>query len=292
MILFHSFVSSMCFCFGQKCVYENAFAAWLYVDSTFLLLCAAQTFRLQTKWPDHHFLNPMCIRCQITSIISRRNKVCCVISIQKYLSWLTTQPVSSIWCLVAARKCCYHISLVSPWGSQGFFTYRLSLYYQSLNNDLPCVWPCFSFTFPRSIIFGVQCIRLMAIKCAHACMQVVLCRPVNTLCVYFLVASDSEDDGKLLCACKNEKGTCVNGTCNGDICFYSWVQEREERGCFSANHYREQCLTSFPRFFVSCCKENLCNAFTTPPPNISQYLIPLLYNILENFCCIEPSCLV
>ncbi|KAE8293455.1 Serine/threonine-protein kinase receptor R3 [Larimichthys crocea] len=82
-------------------------------------------------------------------------------------------------------------------------------------------------------------------------------------------ASDSEDDGKLLCACKNEKGTCVNGTCNGDICFYSWVQEREERGCFSANHYREQCLTSFPRFFVSCCKENLCNAFTTPPPNIN-----------------------
>lgn len=118
------------------------------------------------------------------------------------------------------------------------------------------------------------------------------------LCVP-LCASDSEDDGKLLCTCENNKGTCVNGTCRGDICFYTWVHGREERGCFSRANYREQCFTSFERFFVHCCHENQCNEFITPPPNISQYPKPSLYNILTSHplilnehCGTEPQSLV
>lgn len=83
--------------------------------------------------------------------------------------------------------------------------------------------------------------------------------------------SDYEEDGKLVCTCENGKGTCVNGTCRGDICFYTWVHGYEERGCFSNENYREQCFTGFERFFVQCCRENYCNVDTTPPPDIGQY---------------------
>lgn len=76
------------------------------------------------------------------------------------------------------------------------------------------------------------------------------------------------EDEKLFCSCENKKGTCVNGTCRGDYCFYTWVHGLEEKGCFSAGNYREQCFTSFERFFVSCCKVNMCNTYITPPPNI------------------------
>ncbi|XP_068453567.1 serine/threonine-protein kinase receptor R3 [Clinocottus analis] len=82
------------------------------------------------------------------------------------------------------------------------------------------------------------------------------------------IHAESEDDGKLLCRCENDKGTCVNGTCKGDLCFYTWVPGREERGCFFSKNYMEQCLTSMPNFFVQCCRENLCNVLITPPPNI------------------------
>ncbi|XP_059189724.1 serine/threonine-protein kinase receptor R3 [Centropristis striata] len=82
------------------------------------------------------------------------------------------------------------------------------------------------------------------------------------------VHADSNDDEKLLCTCENAKGTCVNGTCRGDICFYTWVHGYEERGCFSRANYREQCFTSFDRFHVSCCFKSLCNANATPPPDI------------------------
>ncbi|XP_018521666.1 serine/threonine-protein kinase receptor R3 [Lates calcarifer] len=83
------------------------------------------------------------------------------------------------------------------------------------------------------------------------------------------IQADTEDDGKLLCTCENLKGTCVNGTCRGDICFFTWVRSVEEKGCFSAANYREQCYTSFKGFFVHCCKENHCNALITPPPDIN-----------------------
>ncbi|KAJ0036798.1 hypothetical protein NQD34_005475 [Periophthalmus magnuspinnatus] len=76
------------------------------------------------------------------------------------------------------------------------------------------------------------------------------------------------EEEKLLCTCENKKDTCVNGTCRGDYCFYMWVHGLEERGCFSAHNYREQCFTSFERFFVSCCKVNMCNTYMTPPPSI------------------------
>ncbi|XP_042347490.1 serine/threonine-protein kinase receptor R3 isoform X1 [Plectropomus leopardus] len=88
------------------------------------------------------------------------------------------------------------------------------------------------------------------------------------------INADSEDKGKLLCTCENNKGTCVNGTCKGDICFYTWVHGNEERGCFFASYYREQCFTSFERFFIYCCKDNLCNTFTTRPPYIDPTTTP------------------
>ncbi|XP_028438272.1 serine/threonine-protein kinase receptor R3 isoform X1 [Perca flavescens] len=83
------------------------------------------------------------------------------------------------------------------------------------------------------------------------------------------IHADSKDDGKVLCTCENDKGTCVNGTCKGDICFYSWVRGHEERGCFSKVYYMEQCFSKVDRLFMHCCKEYLCNTFTTPPPNIN-----------------------
>lgn len=77
------------------------------------------------------------------------------------------------------------------------------------------------------------------------------------------------ENEKLLCFCENIKGTCVNETCRGDFCFYSWVDGREERGCNSAHYYREQCLgRNIGRLFMSCCKVNMCNRHITPPPNI------------------------
>lgn len=79
------------------------------------------------------------------------------------------------------------------------------------------------------------------------------------------VHADAEE---LLCTCENNKGTCDNGTCRGDYCFYTWVHGEEERGCFARANYREQCLSSLSRFYVRCCKENKCNAWSTPPPNI------------------------
>lgn len=128
---------------------------------------------------------------------------------------------------------------------------------------------------------------LFPLICVFACLSTYLC--------VFPSALDSEHDRKLLCACENNKGTCLNETCRGDICFYTWVHGNEDRGCFSAVNYLEQCFTSFERFFVHCCKENLCNAFTTPPPDIGQYPKPRLYNIwtshpwnLKNQCGIEP----
>uniref|UniRef100_A0A1A8P2R9 receptor protein serine/threonine kinase n=3 Tax=Nothobranchius TaxID=28779 RepID=A0A1A8P2R9_9TELE len=79
---------------------------------------------------------------------------------------------------------------------------------------------------------------------------------------------DHDKEEKLLCTCENNKGTCVNGTCRGDYCFYSWTQGREERGCFSKEYYNEQCKASISSLLiVRCCTENECNALFTPPPN-------------------------
>ncbi|XP_008279453.1 serine/threonine-protein kinase receptor R3 [Stegastes partitus] len=78
----------------------------------------------------------------------------------------------------------------------------------------------------------------------------------------------TNDNGELLCTCENNKGTCENGTCRGDYCFYTWVHGREEWGCFTKVNSREQCSTSFERFYVYCCLGEKCNRFATPPPNI------------------------
>lgn len=75
---------------------------------------------------------------------------------------------------------------------------------------------------------------------------------------------------KLLCSCENEKGTCVNETCRGDFCFYSWWDGQEERGCHSAHYYKEICLgRNFEQMFMSCCKANMCNRDITLPPKIA-----------------------
>lgn len=92
----------------------------------------------------------------------------------------------------------------------------------------------------------------------------------------FMYFPDTTDDGNLLCACKNDKGTCKNEMCRGDYCFYTWIKDEEELGCFSENT-KVQCY-SFPGYFAKCCKENYCNSNITVPPNISQYLKPFLFN--------------
>ncbi|KAM9342675.1 serine/threonine-protein kinase receptor R3 [Pholidichthys leucotaenia] len=74
-------------------------------------------------------------------------------------------------------------------------------------------------------------------------------------------------DGQLLCTCENNKGFCKNGTCSGNICFYSYVKGSEERGCFS-EHVKEQCSGSFRGLFIFCCRNNMCNTNITPPPYI------------------------
>lgn len=78
---------------------------------------------------------------------------------------------------------------------------------------------------------------------------------------------DSENDEKLICTCENEKGTCVNQTCPGYVCFYTWLRGVEERGCFSERIYREQCNSAGPQFYIKCCRNNHCNALITLPPD-------------------------
>lgn len=94
----------------------------------------------------------------------------------------------------------------------------------------------------------------------------------------FMYFPDTTDDGDLLCACKNDKGTCKNEMCRGNYCFYNWVKDGyEELGCFSENT-KVQCYSSLPNYFTQCCREDYCNSKITVPPNISQYLKPFLFN--------------
>ncbi|KAM9855708.1 serine/threonine-protein kinase receptor R3 isoform 1-T2 [Aulostomus maculatus] len=90
---------------------------------------------------------------------------------------------------------------------------------------------------------------------------------VGVLLRVFVCHADP-DDGPLLCACENNKDTCVNDTCRGDICFYNWLHGHEERGCFPEEYKYVQCFSSLNSLFIHCCKENYCNALTTPRSNI------------------------
>ncbi|TWW56645.1 serine/threonine-protein kinase receptor R3 [Takifugu flavidus] len=80
---------------------------------------------------------------------------------------------------------------------------------------------------------------------------------------------DSKDDEKLICTCENGKDTCTNQTCRGHVCFYTWLHGFEERGCLPKRTYKEHCYSALPGFFIKCCWNDHCNAFTTPPPNIN-----------------------
>ncbi|CAN9516121.1 unnamed protein product [Ophioblennius macclurei] len=93
-----------------------------------------------------------------------------------------------------------------------------------------------------------------------------LLTPLLLAGILLRISAAGADNGKLLCTCENTKGTCDNGTCRGDYCFYTLVHGVEERGCFSRENYMEQCFTSFEGFFVRCCSEEKCNALVTPPP--------------------------
>ncbi|XP_069544671.1 serine/threonine-protein kinase receptor R3 [Brachyistius frenatus] len=88
------------------------------------------------------------------------------------------------------------------------------------------------------------------------------------------IHADTNDDGNLLCVCENDKGTCQNGTCRGDYCFYTWVKGKEEKGCFMRHNYREQCSGSFELFYVSCCQETTCNANVIVPSDIVPATAP------------------
>ncbi|XP_061592133.1 serine/threonine-protein kinase receptor R3 [Cololabis saira] len=102
-----------------------------------------------------------------------------------------------------------------------------------------------------------------------ALLTVVLAGVLLWISTIHAESHDTKDEEKLLCVCENDKGTCENGTCRGDSCFYTWVHGREEKGCFSKININEQCKGFFKGFFVHCCQINKCNAFITPPPNIN-----------------------
>ncbi|XP_062314514.1 serine/threonine-protein kinase receptor R3 [Osmerus eperlanus] len=74
----------------------------------------------------------------------------------------------------------------------------------------------------------------------------------------------AKDNPKLVCTCHNKKGTCLNGMCSGDYCFYTRLYGQEEKGCFMKDH-REQCFTSFDGLYVDCCTTNFCNQNSTAP---------------------------
>lgn len=95
--------------------------------------------------------------------------------------------------------------------------------------------------------------------------------PADLLALASLELSDSKDDERLICTCENEKGTCVNQTCSGYVCFYSWLSNYEERGCFSKRIYMEQCSSAGPQFYIKCCQNDSCNALITVPPGKGQY---------------------
>ncbi|CAG07421.1 unnamed protein product [Tetraodon nigroviridis] len=82
---------------------------------------------------------------------------------------------------------------------------------------------------------------------------------------------DSKIDERLLCTCENDKGTCLNQTCRGYVCFHSWFRDFEERGCLSSRIYKEQCNGAGPKFYIKCCSNDHCNALTTIPPDKGQY---------------------
>ncbi|XP_037540093.1 serine/threonine-protein kinase receptor R3 [Nematolebias whitei] len=108
---------------------------------------------------------------------------------------------------------------------------------------------------------------------SSALLTVVLAGVFLWISVIRAEGLDDPQGEKLLCTCENDKGTCSNGMCRGDYCFYTWVHGREERGCFTKDHFREQCSGSFKGLFTHCCTETKCNAFVTPPPNINGELM-------------------
>lgn len=124
-------------------------------------------------------------------------------------------------------------------------------------------------------LWTYMCVGMHAASFVSKCA----CLSANAVCCVFPCPSVTENDEKLLCTCENEKGTCVNGTCRGDICFYYLGKDYDEKGCFFQKNYLEQCSGSSANFYVFCCKKNLCNAFATPPPQISKYPEQLIYYI-------------
>lgn len=126
----------------------------------------------------------------------------------------------------------------------------------------------------------MECAALCGQRDLGSRVQHVLSAQHTTLCP-FPYTSDSKDEGKLVCACENEKGTCVNGTCRGDICFYTWLRGYDERGCFSQKNYMEQCFTILEGFYVKCCHNDLCNYDLTLPPDISQCPFTSFHDMLH-----------
>ncbi|XP_072553148.1 serine/threonine-protein kinase receptor R3 isoform X3 [Salminus brasiliensis] len=71
-------------------------------------------------------------------------------------------------------------------------------------------------------------------------------------------------DDKLWCVCENTH-TCEDGTCNGDMCFFTLVHGQKVKGCFDKEQ-REQCYV--PRItglYAECCNSNYCNFNLTAP---------------------------
>lgn len=69
-------------------------------------------------------------------------------------------------------------------------------------------------------------------------------------------------EGFVQCACENNRN-CVNNTCYGNYCIYTWVDEVESRGCLPT---LEQChVPDRPGLYCNCCFTNFCNQNSSVP---------------------------
>ncbi|XP_042569210.1 activin receptor type-1-like [Cyprinus carpio] len=100
-----------------------------------------------------------------------------------------------------------------------------------------------------------------------AVLFVLVClRRYATLADHVLADSPSEnnkgEEEILQCSCENTDD-CLNNTCQGRICLYSYNHGRVVRGCF---HSSEQCyVPSVPEVYTKCCFTHLCNANLSVP---------------------------
>uniref|UniRef100_A0A8D2ZLU1 receptor protein serine/threonine kinase n=2 Tax=Scophthalmus maximus TaxID=52904 RepID=A0A8D2ZLU1_SCOMX len=110
-----------------------------------------------------------------------------------------------------------------------------------------------------------MCVGMHAASFVSKCA----CLSANAVCCVFPCPSVTENDEKLLCTCENEKGTCVNGTCRGDICFYYLGKDYDEKGVSSKRTTWSSAPAPLPTSMSSAAKRTCA----TPSPHHLHRLV-------------------